>query len=118
MTDTYTPEAFATSFSVRGYGQKKAALEWCETNGIELPVESDFERCYRAVNQPVIRPHRSTYTALYIDGQNPVDPANAPNSYGESFAAQMGRVIRELEALDRAVRKQNERIKIVESEVE
>ena len=118
MTDTYTPEAFATSFSVRGYGHKKSALKWCVENGIERPVESDFERCYRDVNKPVIRPHRSPFPALFVDGQNPVDPANAPNSYGESFAAQMRRVVRELDALDRAVRKQNERIKIVESEVE
>ena len=105
MNDAYTRESFAASFSLRGYGKKKAALEWLESNGIESPVEADFERCWRDLEYSVIRPHRSTYTALFADGQNPVDPAHIPNSYGESFAAMMRRATKELDALERAYRK-------------
>lgn len=107
MTDTYTPEEFAASYSVRGYGRKKIALGWAQEHGLEILSEADFQRCYQDTDVTVIRPHRSKYIAMHEDGQNPSAPQNMPNSHGESFARLMAR---EQLALDRADRAHRERM--------
>ena len=45
MNDTYTPEEFATAYSLRGYGKKAEALEWMKSQGIAYATESTFEKC-------------------------------------------------------------------------
>lgn len=105
MSDTYTQEEFANSFSRRGYGRKKNAMKWLEEQGMAAATEDDFERCYHALNAPKITSRRSV---LYGDGQNPSDPQHAPNSRGKSFNAQMFEAQREIDATDRWVRRRKE----------
>lgn len=105
---TYTPEDFARCFSLRGYGKRKAALEWCEENGVTAPTEDDFERCWRDLDKPVIRRHGGPYVALNIDGSNPVAASNVCNSYGASYNAQMRRELKELDKLERALQRRVE----------
>lgn len=105
---TYTPEDFAHCVSLRGYGKRKDALEWCRENGIEAPTEDDFEACYRDLNKPVIQRRNSPYIALNIDGSNPVATQNVANSYGASYNAQMRRELRELDKLERALKRRAE----------
>ena len=50
MADTYTREKFARSCKLRGYCSEKRALAWLKEQGIETAVESDFVKCYYAVN--------------------------------------------------------------------
>lgn len=50
MADTYTREEFARSCKLRGYCSEKRALAWLREQGIETAVESDFVKCYYAVN--------------------------------------------------------------------
>ena len=62
---TYTPEEFANCYVLRGYGKKKAALKWCNENNRSILGEGDFELCYHALNQPVIRSHRLEQAVLH-----------------------------------------------------
>ena len=101
----YTPEEFAHSFSLRGYGRKKDALKWCEDNGITAPAEDDFERCWRDISRPMILPHHRKYIAMRCDGQNISAAANVPNSAGPSFASQMACEMRATARLDEAIRR-------------
>ena len=105
---TYTPEDFARCVSLRGYGKRKDALKWCEDNGITEAQEDDFERCFRDLEKPVIQRHSSPYIALNIDGSNPVAAGNVCNSYGASYNAQMRRELRELDKLERALKRRAE----------
>lgn len=50
MADTYTREEFTRSCKLRGYCSEKRALAWLKEQGIETAVESDFVKCYYAVN--------------------------------------------------------------------
>ena len=61
----YTPEEFACAFSLRGYGKKRAALKWCNENDRSILGEDDFELCYHALNQPIIRSHRLERAVLH-----------------------------------------------------
>lgn len=108
MTERYSAQEFAACYSLRGYGRKKAALKWLEENGMDIAEESDFERCYYALNQPVIWPRSSRYIALGSDGWNPIDPKNLPNSRGESYNAMMRRAQREMDALERTVKEKEQ----------
>lgn len=108
MSDTYTAEEFAACYSLRGYGRKKDALKWLEESGRTAAEEADFERCYHALNQPVMYPRSSKYIALGSDGWNPSAPGNLPNSRGESFGAMMRRAQLDIDQLERAVRKRLE----------
>lgn len=107
MSEIYTAEEFAASFSLRGYGRKKAALKWLEENGMDTAEEADFERCYHALNQPVIWPRNGRYIALGSNGWNPIDPENLPNSRGETYNAMMCRAQREIDRLERAAKKRS-----------
>lgn len=108
MSDTYTAEEFATGYSLRGYGRRKDALRWLEENGMSAAEEADFERCYHALNQPVMYPRDSKYIALGSDGWNPSAPGNTPNSQGESFNAMMRRAQLDIDRLERAAKKRLE----------
>lgn len=105
MSDVYTAEEFAACYSLRGYGRKKDALNWLEENGRTAAEEADFEKCWHALNRPVIYPRQSRYIALGADGWNPSAPGNQPNSRGESFNAMMRRAQRELDKLKKTAKK-------------
>ena len=105
MSDTYTLDEFANSFSRRGYGRKKDAMKWLEEQGMAAATEDDFERCYHDLNEPKITSRR---IGLWCDGQNPSDPQHAPNSSGKSYNAQMMQAQREIEATERWVKKMKE----------
>ena len=107
MIDTYTPEEFAKSFSLRGYGHRKDASKWLEAHGIAAATEADFERCYHDLNAPKIASRRSV---LWGDGQNPSDPQHTPNSSGKSYNAQMMQAQRAIDSTERWIRKKMERI--------
>lgn len=108
MTDRYTAEEFAKLFSLRGYGKKRDALKWLEENGMTEAEEADFEKCYHALNRPVMYPRQGKYIALGSDGWNPSAPGNLPNSRGDSFNAMMRRAQLDIERLERAVKKRME----------
>lgn len=106
--DTYTPEEFAEAFWRRGYGKKKQALTWLAENAIETPTEDDFMRCYHDTQDRPIYRHNSRYIALHLDGQNPVSPSSMGNSRGKSFAAEMAEEMREMDKLDRWIKRNKE----------
>lgn len=109
MSDVYTAEEFAACYSLRGYGRKKDALKWLEKSRMEAAEEADFEKCYHALNQPVMYPHRAgKYTALGADGWNPSAPGNQPNSRGESFNTMIRRAQWEIDRLEHAAKKRTE----------
>lgn len=58
MADTYTREEFARSCKLRGYCSEKIALAWLKEHGMDSATESDFVRCYYAVNQERISARR------------------------------------------------------------
>lgn len=106
--ETYTIEEFAEAFWRRGYGKKKQALAWLNENGIETPTEDDFMHCYHAVQERPIRKHNSRYIAFHLDGQNPVSPSSIGNSRGKSFAAEMAEEMREMDKLDKWIKRKKE----------
>ena len=108
MSDTYTAEEFAACYSLRGYGSKKDARQWMQENGMREAEESDFEKCYHALHQPVMYPRQGKYIALGSDGWNPSAPGNQPNSRGKSFNAMMRRAQREIDRLEHAAKKRTE----------
>lgn len=108
MSERYTAEEFAACYSLRGYGRKMDALKWLEESGMRAADESDFQRCYHALNEAVIRPRSSRYIALGADGWNPVDPEHLPNRPGTSYGAIMRRARRDLDALERASKRKME----------
>lgn len=107
MSEIYTAGEFADCYWLRGYGRKKDALKWLEENGMETAEEADFERCYHAMNQPVIWPRNGRYIALGSNGWNPIDHENLPNSRGETYNAMMRRAQRDIDNLERAARKRS-----------
>lgn len=107
--DTYTPEEFASAFARRGYGKKKQAEHWLAENNIAEATEDDFQRCYHAVSARPITMHRSRFTALYLDGQNPVAAEKVKNSSGMSFAAEMAREMWEMDKLESRIKRRKER---------
>lgn len=107
-TDAYTAKEFADAFWKRGYGKKKQAVAWLIENNITAATEDDFMNCYYATQSRPIYRHNSRYTALHVDGQNPVCTSNVPNSYGKSFAAQMAEENYEMDKLNRWIKRKHE----------
>ena len=105
MNDTYTPDEFARCYSLRGYGRKKDALAWMQTQGIEEATDADFERCYHDLN---VQPITSRRIGLWCDGTNQSAPQNMGNSRGKSYNAQMMQAQREIDATERWVKKRKE----------
>lgn len=70
MSNTYTPEEFAISFSLRGYGKKNKALEWIKEQGLTTADESDFVRCYHDLNDRKVVNHKVKGVAMRADGVN------------------------------------------------
>ena len=108
MYDTYTPEEFARCYSLRGYGRKKDALAWMQTQGMEEATEADFERCFHDLNQEQITARGRKWIAMRIDGTNQSAPQNMGNSRGKSYNAQMMRAQREIDSTERWIRKKME----------
>ena len=75
QNELYTPEEFATAYSLRGYGKKKDALKWLKEQGIKFACESSFEKCYHDLNdRKVIRHNGVKGIAMRKDGVNLSDP--------------------------------------------
>ena len=108
MNDTYTPEEFAKCYSLRGYGRKKDALAWMQTQGIEEASEADFERCFHDLNQEKITARGRKWIAMRIDGTNQSAPQYMANSRGKSYNAQMMQAQREIDATEIWVKKMKE----------
>ena len=108
MNDTYTPEEFARCYSLRGYGRKKDALAWMQSQGMEEATEADFERCFHDLNQEQITARGRKWIAMRIDGTNQSAPQNMGNSRGKSYNAQMMQAQREIDATERWVKKRME----------
>lgn len=106
--DTYSAEEFAKCYSLRGYGKKQDALDWLKKQGMKEAAESDFQRCYHDMSDRIIKPHTNKYIAMRCDGQNISAPQNQPNSRGATFAAQMSKAQRDLDALERSIRRRME----------
>lgn len=70
MNDRYTPEEFATAYSLRGYGKKAKALEWMKSQGIAYATESTFEKCYYDLRNRKVIKHWVKGAAMTIDCQN------------------------------------------------
>lgn len=70
QNDLYTPEEFATAYSLRGYGKKAEALEWMKSQGIAYATESTFEKCYYDLRSRKVIKHRVKGVAMTIDGLN------------------------------------------------
>lgn len=51
MNDTYTPEEFASCYSLRGYGMKKDALAWMRERSMEEATEAEYERCFNDLDR-------------------------------------------------------------------
>ena len=83
MNDRYTPEEFATAYSLRGYGKKAKALEWMKSQGIAYATESTFEKCYYDLRNRKVIKHRVKGAAMTIDCQNMSAPEHMKGgSYG------------------------------------
>lgn len=108
--DTYTLEEFAEAFWRRGYGKKKHAIAWLNDNKITVATEEDFMHCYYDTQSRPIYRHNNRHIAMHLDGQNPVYTSNIPNSSGKSFAAQMAEEMREMDRLDRWIKRRNEEV--------
>lgn len=108
MNDTYTRKEFAASYSMRGYGRKKDALAWMQTQGIEEASEADFERCFHDLNQEKITARGRKKIAMRIDGTNQSAPQHMGNSRGKSYNSQMMQAQREIDAMERWVKKRME----------
>lgn len=108
MNDTYTPDEFARCYSLRGYGRKKDALAWMQTQGMEEASDADFERCFHDLNQEQITARGRKWIAMRIDGTNQSAPQNMGNSRGKSYNAQMMQAQREIDATERWVKKMKE----------
>ena len=108
MNDTYTLEEFACCYSLRGYGRKKDAFAWVQTQGMEEASEADFERCFHDLNQEQITARGRKWIAMRIDGTNQSAPQYMGNSRGKSYNAQMMQAQREIDATDRWIRKRTE----------
>ena len=105
MNDTYTPEEFARCYSLRGYGRRKDALAWMQTQGREEATEADFEPCFHDLNQEQITARGRKWIAMRIDGTNQSAPQNMGNSRGKSYNAQMMQAQREIDATERWIRR-------------
>lgn len=105
---TYTPEEFARCYSLRGYGRKKDALAWMQSQGMEEATDADFERCFHDLNQEQITARGRKWIAMRIDGTNQSAPQNMGNSRGKSYNAQMMQAQREIDATERWVKKIND----------
>lgn len=106
--DTYFADEFAKCYSLRGYGQKQDALDWLKRQRMKEAAESDFQRCYHDMSVQIIKPHTNKYIAMRCDGQNISAPQNQPNSRGATFAAQMLKAQRDIDVLERSIRRKME----------
>lgn len=108
MDEIYSADEFARSCSMRGYGRKKDALAWMQTQGMEEATEADFERCFHDLNQEQITARGRKWIAMRIDGTNQSAPQHMGNSRGKSYNAQMMQAYREIDATERWVKKRME----------